>query len=334
MKISASIYSNDNKKPIDLVRELDLFKIDYIHIDCNDDISVFHDIREIRKISKTPIDLHIISDKPEIFFPFISELKIELVTFQYEYLLKPFVLPKNMDSKIGIAIMTETENNIFEEYKNIASFILFMTTTPGKSGGVFDSRNFTKIKNFKKQYPNKKIHVDGGVNEEVSFILRNLGVYCSVSGSYLVKSNTMGASLLTLKSDLDNVNYSIKDFMLQNNEISIINKNELTFKNLLERINQYKLGFCIIVNDKKLYGIVTDGDIRRILLKHIEDLNNVDVLDMINYNPIIINENKSIMNMLNKIKEYETPITFIPVVNNNKELRGAISFNNLAKGEL
>jgi len=42
-----------------------------------------------------------------------------------------------------------------------------MATIPGESGGKFDKSNFTKIREFSQQYPEKKIHVDGGVNAEV-----------------------------------------------------------------------------------------------------------------------------------------------------------------------
>jgi len=52
-----------------------------MHIDCNDDLSVFEDIKRIRKISKTPIDLHIISSRPEAFFDGIIETKTNLFLF-------------------------------------------------------------------------------------------------------------------------------------------------------------------------------------------------------------------------------------------------------------
>ena len=44
MKISASIYSNKTKGVETLVRELDDLKVDFLHIDCNDDLSVFNDL--------------------------------------------------------------------------------------------------------------------------------------------------------------------------------------------------------------------------------------------------------------------------------------------------
>ncbi|CAN0271179.1 unnamed protein product, partial [Chrysoparadoxa australica] len=65
MKISASLYSSKERALPDLVKALDKCHIDFFHIDCNDDLKVFDDIEAIKKISSTPIDLHIISDRPE-----------------------------------------------------------------------------------------------------------------------------------------------------------------------------------------------------------------------------------------------------------------------------
>jgi len=183
MKISASIYSNKEKDLESLINELDAHRVNFFHIDCNDDISVFDDIRKIRKISKTPIDLHLITQQPEKYFSLIEENKIEYVTFQFEKINKEFPVPESIKSNIGLAIVSETDIEIFEKFKNRFSFILFMATTPGESGGKFNKQNFKKINEFRNKYPGKKIHVDGGVNEELSFILRNMGVNVLVIGS-------------------------------------------------------------------------------------------------------------------------------------------------------
>ena len=79
MKISASIYSNKNMPLKALINELDSVKIDMLHIDFNDEKTEINkiesDIKEIRKISSTPIDLHIISRKPSKYDDFIKRNK-------------------------------------------------------------------------------------------------------------------------------------------------------------------------------------------------------------------------------------------------------------------
>src|ERR1043165_8207700 len=50
VKISASVYSNKSKPLEELVKELDSVGVDFFHIDCNDDPSVFPDIERIHAI--------------------------------------------------------------------------------------------------------------------------------------------------------------------------------------------------------------------------------------------------------------------------------------------
>ena len=49
MKISASIYS-DKKRPLNaVINDLVDHQIEVLHVDCNDDLSVFDDIKNIRE---------------------------------------------------------------------------------------------------------------------------------------------------------------------------------------------------------------------------------------------------------------------------------------------
>jgi ribulose-phosphate 3-epimerase len=72
MKISASIYASKNENLEEIIREINMLPIDFIHIDCNDDFAVFDDIKEIRKFTTKPIDLHIISPEPEKYFDLLQ----------------------------------------------------------------------------------------------------------------------------------------------------------------------------------------------------------------------------------------------------------------------
>ena len=195
MKISASIYS-DKKRPLEqVIEDIRSHQVDLIHVDFNDDIAVFEDIKIIRSLTNTPIDLHIITENPEKYYDLLIENPVEFVTFQYEDLKKPLTIPHEVKGFKGLAIITPTPVDVFNEYASF-DFILIMATIPGQSGGKFDAVNFRKIRDFQRMFPKKRIHVDGGVNSEVSFILRNLGVYSSVSGSYLFNSASIGEALM------------------------------------------------------------------------------------------------------------------------------------------
>jgi len=334
MKISASIYSNPDQELTDIIKEIDKHAIDFIHIDCNDNFKVFDDIKQIRKFTKKPIDLHIISSEPEKFYNLIEEVKPEFVTFQYEDIKKAKLeVPKTITSELGIAITTETSIDIFDEFADKFSFIMLMATTPGKSSGVFNKTNFKRIRSFRNKYPAKKIHVDGGVNAEVSFILRNIGVSAAVSGSFLFKTD-IGSALLDLKLNITESSYRVKDFMIPPEEIHILKPENYTFTNILKSIDTNRLGFTIYANEEGvLQGIITNADIRKGLLKNIQNYNDIKTDDVINSNPVRVNENLSVKELLQFIKAQKFPINYLPVVNDDNQATGALIFYDLIKGE-
>lgn len=333
MKVSASVYSNNEKPLEELVRELDRYYVDYFHIDCNDDLSVFEDIKKIRSISHTPIDLHIISSRPEKFFDGIAETKTELVSFQYENLKKNLEIPAGINSRFGLAIVSETQPEVFTDFKNTFDFALFMTTTPGKSGGTFNKENFQKIRKFKTMFPDTKINVDGGVNDEISFVLRNMGVSLIVSGSYLVNADFIGAAIHNLRSDRINSHILVSDFMMSIGESPCLESGTFSFRDALQSIEAFNQGFTLVTHKGKLSGIITNADVRRGLLKHIPDLNNIDPEKIMNRNPVTVNQKNTVTELLQKIKTLNFPILFMPVTDDENNLVGTITFNNLIKGE-
>lgn len=333
MKISASIYSTSRDLE-QVVRDLDAHRIDLFHVDCNDDPKVFDDIAKIREWSKTPVDLHIISSTPEKYFPLLEKTPVDYVTFQYEDLPGKLEIPATIKGKLGLAITAVSDIDVFDAYADRFDFILMMATIPGKSGGEFNKEIFRKIRDFKKKYPEKRIHVDGGVNGEVSFILRNMGVYASVSGSYLFKAETVGAALLNLKTHEQESHFLVKDFMLSGEEIPLLKPGERSFENVLRSIEDYALGFTILAgNDGTLEGIISNADVRKGLLKNIGKLDAISENDMTNHSPVTVNENATVIELLRLIKSKKFPITYLPVVDNENKVTGALTFFNLVKGE-
>lgn len=334
MKISASIYSSKEKDLKSLIDELDAHHVNYFHIDCNDDPSVFDDIAEIRKVSNTPIDLHLITPAPEKYFDLIAINKIENVTFQFEKVKKYFSIPEGLAQNIGLSIVSETGIDVFEAFREKFSFVLFMATTPGESGGKFNKQNFKKINEFRNRYPDKKIFVDGGVNEELSFILRNMGVSAVVIGSYLFRSDFIGSALLQLKSDDIESHYRIIDFMLDMEETPVLESGKFGFYDVLKSIDDYKLGFTNVVDaNGVMLGIITNADVRKSLLRNYANIQTIDVNDMINRNPAFVYDHETVTEMLAVIKILGFPVLFMPVLDKEKKLVGTVKFNNLIKGE-
>lgn len=334
MKISASIYSDKDRELEVTIRDLMDHNVDLLHVDCNDDVRVFEDIKKIRQWCSIPIDLHIITETPSRYMPLLEEVPVEYVTFQYEDLKEPLVFPESITAKKGLAVITPTPVSVFDEYATF-DFILIMATIPGQSGGVFDKWNFTKIRDFKKRYPAKSVHVDGGVNAEVSFILRNMGVSSSVSGSYLFKSPSVGQALMNLTKRSIASSFQIGDFMLPIEECPTVSFSDLTLKGTLEAIEKGQLGFTLVVDETGiLKGMISNADIRKGMLKQFEQLPSLNMNEVLNTNPVQILETSTVVEMLQLIKKCPFPILYLPVVDDAGKAKGIITFVNLIKSEL
>lgn len=334
MKISASIYSDKSRSLSEVIEDLARHEVDLLHVDCNDDLSVFDDIREIRKLCKIPIDLHVITETPSKYMDLLRDNPVEYITFQYENLKEPLVIPDSVTGKKGIAVITPTSVEIFNDFNDF-DFILIMATIPGQSGGHFDTINFSKIRRFRNLFPDKSIHVDGGVNAEVSFILRNMGVTSAVSGSYLFKAASIGNALMNLTKREIESHFTVGDFMVPINEIPRVQLHELTFQSALNSIEQGKLGFTVVTDEKNLLiGLISNADVRRALIRHIDDLNAIDPKELINESPTTISESCTVNEMLQLIKKSSFPIMYLPVIDRQGFATGIVTFVNLIKGEL
>lgn len=333
MKISASVYSSDAQLE-KVVHDLDALGIDYLHIDCNDDPGVFADIERIRNWSKTPVDLHIISGDPSQYFESIRKHPPELLTIQYENLLGPLSIPEDFRFRLGLAITSETEVEVFRPFADRFDFILLMATNPGRSGGTFNKEIFRKVRQARRDFPGKRIHVDGGVNAEVSFILRNMGVYAAVSGSFLLNSGNPALALLNLKLNNHESHFQVGDFMLPLEETPKLRPGQRSFGQILKSIEDAKMGFTLFVGDDgKLEGMVTNADVRRGLLRNIGKLDSIGAEDLVNTNPFSIREDATVVEMIRSIKAKGFPVNYLPVIDANGILKGSLTFNDLIKGE-
>ena len=334
MRISASIYSDKNRSLKETIEDLAVHKVDLLHVDCNDNPAVFEDIRNIRNWCSIPVDLHIITKTPSKYYDLLREVPVEYVTFQLEDLEELLEIPADVPGKKGLAIITPTPVDAFDAYQNF-DFILIMATIPGQSGGKFDAVNFKKIRDFQKKYPSKSVHVDGGVNGEVSFILRNMGVNTSVSGSYLFNAPSVGHALMDLtKRDMDS-QFQIKDFMIPLDESPYVFVEKADVLSVLKEIEDGALGFTLVVDENKhLSGLISNADVRKALIKFNSNLNGVQIQDIMNKTPRSIEETSTVNDLLQTIKRIPFPVMYLPVVNANGQAVGIITFLNLIKGEL
>jgi len=133
-------------------------------------------------------------------------------------------------------------------------------------------------------------------------------------------------------STMTNKPININQVMLKMNEIPLVKSNAI-LKEAVEQMNDYNLGIvCIIDDDDKLVGVITDGDIRRKLLKVQKPFSALLIDDAIDHsikNPIIINANDTLKNSVEIMGEKQ--IWDLPVVNEKGILVGLLHLHPAVK---
>ncbi len=97
-------------------------------------------------------------------------------------------------------------------------------------------------------------------------------------------------------------------------------------------LNSKNLGAVLIIDqEKKLLGIITDGDVRRAVAES-SDLTSISVENFMTADPVSSEANIQAVDALSILQQYE--ITILPIVGENNELVGILHLHNLlGKGE-
>jgi len=122
--------------------------------------------------------------------------------------------------------------------------------------------------------------------------------------------------------------YNVSDLMITGDRIPMVNENN-SFHDTIELISAKKLGCAIIVdNNNIMQGILTDGDIRRTLLKH-ENTSNLLAKDVMTQNPKVVLHNDLAARALHIMEKHS--ITALAVCNEQNVPVGIIHIHDLLK---
>lgn len=171
------------------------------------------DLKEIIKkkifFEELFIELHLMVKNPENYFSDCENLKAKRVIFHYEAFSKisdltnTITKSEKFNFELGLAINPETPIEVLKKIIDKINFFLFMTVKPGWQGQTFNQMVLEKVKNFKKNFPEKKVEVDGGVNDENIKEIVKAKVDFIVVGSYLVKSNNWQERFFNLQKSIN-----------------------------------------------------------------------------------------------------------------------------------
>lgn len=118
----------------------------------------------------------------------------------------------------------------------------------------------------------------------------------------------------------------VEDISSQN-EKPVVSSNQ-TLKEVIVEISSKRLGVAAVVDNNKLIGIVTDGDLRRMLGKDL-DINQLTVKDIMSTSPKTIQQNSLAIEALHYMEDKS--ISQLLVVDENNAYLGVIHLHDLLR---
>ena len=195
--ISASIMCADLldlKKDIKMLEEA---KVEYFHLDIMDGNFVpnfafgTEIIKKIREITNTPLDIHLMIDKPEEKLKYFNINEGDIVSVHIEatsHINRTLRMIKENGALAGIAVNPGTALECLSAAITETDILLLMMVNPGFAGQKLIEHSLNKIISCKKYFKNNgleniKIEVDGNVSFGNAKKMKENGADIFVSGS-------------------------------------------------------------------------------------------------------------------------------------------------------
>lgn len=194
-EVSVSFLGQENS--LETIKTLNNSNCDYIHFDVMDGKFVNNkfltpkQLASLINISTKKNDVHLMVNDPTKYILELSLLDVFCITIHCEIddYTKYIDMIKSYGLNVGVSVNPNTDiEKIFPILDKIHQ-VLIMSVNPGFSGQKFiyeTQEKITKLKEeIKRRNLNVKISVDGGINEDVLFMLGDADIL--VSSSFVLK---------------------------------------------------------------------------------------------------------------------------------------------------
>ena len=189
---------------------------------------------------------------------------------------------------------------------------------------------------------NSDIVLNGTVEKEID----PLGVVPTTSSLVALAIGDALASVLMVQRGFDKKDFArnhpggelgkqlalkVESVMHPLNDVAQIDKND-SISSCASKMTKKPLGAALHLDNDRLKGIVTEGDLRKSIAST-SDLSN-SILDFINNNPISINPSISILDAMKVMEDRHSQISCLPVIDSDGKCLGLVTLHDLYQTKL
>ena len=192
IKIAPSLLAADFANLASEIAKVEKAGCDLLHLDVMDghfvpNITVGPFIvKAIRKVTKLPLDVHLMIERPEKYIADFAEAGANHITFHAEAchgnLHEVIELVHSHAISCGVSLKPQTPLSHIEEHLVNVDLVLLMTVNPGFGGQAFMPEVLKKISHLRDHFK-RDIEVDGGINQETAGKVVQAGANVLVAGT-------------------------------------------------------------------------------------------------------------------------------------------------------
>lgn len=210
--LAPSLLSADFVRLAEEIARVEAAGADWLHLDIMDGHFVPNltfgppVVAAIRKISKLPLDVHLMVSNPAALVEQFAEAGANYLTVHVEtepHLHRLVNRIRELGVKPAVTLNPATSVDLLDEILSEVDMVLVMSVNPGFGGQKFIPASLAKIRRLKQKMNRLDrqvlIEVDGGVNQETAPQLIEAGVDVLVAGSAVFGSADMKTTIAALK---------------------------------------------------------------------------------------------------------------------------------------
>ena len=129
-------------------------------------------VESIRKVTKLPLDVHLMISDPDKYIPAFVEAGADMLTVHAEatvHLDRTLNFIRSQKAGVGVSINPATPISMVEQVLELADMLLIMTVNPGFGGQKFIRYTLEKVRHARQIIENRRyrcmIEVDGGIDD-------------------------------------------------------------------------------------------------------------------------------------------------------------------------